>query len=71
MVRLHCLFSVEGTRLGYSAPNSRITTAATTSAVHANAHPSEPRRHTSATAASCATTAAARTSQVQSLPCAS
>src|ERR1700754_498563 len=70
IVRLHSGFSVDGTRFGYSAPNSRMTTAATTLVVQTNAQPSPPRPHTSITADSWATTATPSTNQVQSLPCA-
>src|SRR5579884_1128260 len=71
MVTLHAGFNVEGTRSGYSAPNNKTTTAATTIAAHMNAHPSEASRHTNTTAASCAATATASTPQVQFLPCTS
>ncbi len=71
IVRLHCGFRVEGTRFGYSAPNSSTTTAATTINVHMNAQPSDTRRHTKTVAAACAHPATASTSHVQSLPYAS
>src|ERR1700681_102920 len=67
IVRLQSGFSVEGTRSGYIVPNSRITSAATTLAVHAKAQPSPVRRHTSMTAVNCATTAIPTTMGVQLL----
>ena len=60
-----------GNEIRVQAPNSSATTAATTAAVQAKAHPSPPRLQTSMTADSWAITARPRTTHVQSLPCAS
>ena len=71
MVTPHSGLKVDGSRYGYIEPNSRTTTAATTTTVATNAQPSLDRDHINATEISSATTATARGADVHGLPWAS